>query len=111
MMNYTFKKADAYRFLDQNKPTSILQLFSKNDFRISWSHFSSQTRLPDKKNIKVSCSQIKALILSCGKTKAHGEDRQGQSKQPPKDKHYGPYGETGRQEDEHGDALKTSHHQ
>lgn len=57
-----------------------------------------QGHLPDKNNIKVSWSQIKALILSCGQTEAHGEDRQGQGEQPSKDKQDGPYGETGRYE-------------
>lgn len=52
--------------------------------------------LPDKNNIKVSCSQIKALILSCGQTEAHSEDRQGQGEQSSKDKQDSPYGETGR---------------
>lgn len=51
---------------------------------------SPQGHLPDKNNIKVSCSQIKALILSCGQTEAHGEDRQGQCEQPSKDKQDGP---------------------
>lgn len=57
-----------------------------------------QGHLPDKNNIKVSCSQIKALILSCGHPKANGEDRQGQGEQPSKDKQDSPYGETGRYE-------------
>lgn len=59
---------------------------------------SSQGHLPDKNNVKVSCCQIKALILSCGKTKAHSEDRQGQGEQSSKDKQDGPYGEAGRYE-------------
>lgn len=59
---------------------------------------SSQGRLPDKNNVKVSCCQIKALILSCGKTEAHGEDRQGQGEQSSKDKQDGPYGESERYE-------------
>lgn len=57
-----------------------------------------QGHLPDKYNIKVSCCQIKALILSCGQTEAHGEDRQGQGEQPSKDKQDRPYGETRRYE-------------
>lgn len=79
----------------------------KTDFRIS-SHFSSQTHLPHKNDIKVSCRQIKPLILSCGEAEAHGEDRQGQSEQPPEDKQHSPYGESGRQEDGHGDAFEDS---
>lgn len=54
---------------------------------------SSQDSYPNKKNIKVSCSQIKALIVSCGEAKADGENGQGQGEQPPKDKQDGPYGE------------------
>lgn len=64
---------------------------------MKWSCFPSQTHLPNKKNIKVSCSQIKALTLRVGEAKAHGEDRQGQGEEPSKDKQDGPYGETGRQ--------------
>lgn len=62
------------------------------------SRFSSQAHLPNKENIKVSCSKIEALILGCGEAEAHSEDRQGQGKQPSKDKQDGPYGETGRHE-------------
>lgn len=54
----------------------------------------SQDSYPNKNNIKVSCSQIKALILSCGEAEADGEDGQGQGEQPSKDKQNGPYGET-----------------
>lgn len=53
--------------------------------------------LPHKQNIKVSCRQIKALSLSVGEAKAHGEDGQGQGEQPCQHKQHGPYGETGRQ--------------
>lgn len=59
---------------------------------------SSQGHLPDKNNVKVSCCQIKALILSCGQTEAHGEDRQGQGEQSSKDKQDGPYSEARRYE-------------
>lgn len=55
---------------------------------------SGQDSYPNKKNIKVSCSQIKALTLRVGEAKAHGEDRQGQGEEPSKDKQDGPYGET-----------------
>lgn len=71
---------------------SILKYY----FKMKQSCFSSQTHSPNKNDIKVSCSQIKALILSCGEAKAHGEDRQGQGEQPSKDKQDGPYGEPGR---------------
>lgn len=52
-----------------------------------------QDSYPNKQNIKVSCSQIKALILSGGEAEAHGEDGQGQGEQPSKDKQDRPYGE------------------
>lgn len=54
----------------------------------------SQDGYPNKNDIKVPCSQIKALILRCGEAKAHGEDGQGQGEQPPEHKQDGPYGET-----------------
>lgn len=45
-----------------------------------------QDSYPYENNIKVSFSPIEALILSIGKAKTHGEDWQGQSEEPSKDK-------------------------
>lgn len=54
----------------------------------------SQYCHPDKKNIKVSSSPVKTLILSIGKAESNGEDRQGQSEQPSKDKQDSPESKT-----------------
>lgn len=61
-----------------------------------WQSAASYTHLPNKKNIKVSWSQIEALILSICEAKTNSEDRQGQCEQASKDKQDGPYSEAGR---------------
>lgn len=53
----------------------------------------SQNSDPNKKHVEVPSGQVQALVLSVGKAKAHGEDRQGQGEQPPKDKQDRPNGE------------------
>lgn len=53
-----------------------------------------QTYLPHKENVEVSCSQIKALVFGGGEAEAHGEDRQGQSKQASNHKQDSPDGES-----------------
>lgn len=72
---------------------------------MKYSYLSSEGHVPNKKHIKVSCSKIEALILSCGEAEAHSEDRQGQGEQPSKDKQDGPYGETRRHETQHQSFL------
>lgn len=69
--------------------------------QFSFSSSSLYVHLPHKENVEVPCSQIKALFLSSGEAKAHGEHRQGQGEQPSKNKQDSPDGEAvkPRQED------------